>query len=53
MPDITIPPITIAIVKPNQRILHLFKKPDPLTEDEWAELALYETMQKEELDEAY
>ena len=53
MPDISIPLVTIAIAKPNKRLWQLFSKPDPLTEEEWAELALYEAMQKEEHDEAY
>lgn len=48
-----IPLITTVVVKPNPRIWELFSKQDPLTDDEWAELELYEAMQKEEIDEAY
>lgn len=47
-----IPLITAVVVKPNPRILELFRKPEMLTADEWAELELYEAMQKEEFDEA-
>lgn len=48
----TIPLVTAVVVQLNQRIWDLFLKPEPLTDDEWAELALYEAMQKEEFDEA-
>lgn len=48
-----IPRITTVVAKPNPRIWELFLKKDPLTDDEWAELELYEAMQKEEIDEAY
>lgn len=47
-----IPRVTTVVVQPNPRIWQLFSKQDPLTADEWAELALYEAMQKEETDEA-
>lgn len=47
-----IPRITTVVVQPNPRIWELFNKQDPLTDDEWAELELYEAMQKEEVDEA-
>lgn len=54
-PDDTIhlPLITTVVVQPNPRIWELFRKEEPLTADEWAELELYEAMQKEELDEFY
>ena len=52
-PDDTIhlPRITTVVVQPNPRIWELFRKEGPLTADEWAELELYEAMQKEEFDE--
>lgn len=52
-PDGTIhlPRITTVVVQPNPRIWALFHKDEPLTADEWAELELYEAMQKEEFDE--
>lgn len=42
-----IPRITSVVVQPTARILELFLKPEMLTADEWAELELYEAMQKE------
>lgn len=47
----TIPLITQVVVQPNPRIWELFRKDGPLTDDEWAELELYEAMQKEDFDE--
>jgi hypothetical protein len=41
-------PITVAVVQPNPRIWELFKKDEPLTEEEWAELEFYEGQQQEE-----
>lgn len=46
-----LPLITTVVVQPNPRIWELFRKQEPLTADEWAELELYEAMQKEEFDE--
>ena len=48
-----IPLVTAVVVEPNHRILELFRKPGMLTSDEWAELELYEAMQKEASDEFY
>jgi len=47
----TIPLITQTVAKPNPRIWELFLKEDPLTDDEWDELELYEAVQKEDFDE--
>lgn len=54
-PDDTIhlPRVTAVVVTLNPRIMELFHKDGPLTSDEWAELELYEAMQKEEFDELY
>ncbi|NBR32971.1 MAG: hypothetical protein EBS87_11945 [Sphingomonadaceae bacterium] len=46
-----LPRITTVVVQPNPRIWELFRKEEPLTADEWAELELYEAIQKEEEDE--
>lgn len=43
-----IPLISVAVLTPTPRIVELFNKPGMLTEDEWAELALYESQQQEE-----
>ena len=51
--DIHIPLVRTVVVTPTPRLLELFHKPEPLTADEWAEIELYEAMQKEELDEDY
>lgn len=48
---IHLPLVTTIVLDPNPRILELFHKDGPLTADEWAELELYEAMQKEEFDE--
>lgn len=54
-PDDTIhlPLVTAVVVTLTPRIWELFRKEEPLTADEWAELELYEAMQKEEFDEFY
>lgn len=48
-----LPRITTVVVTLNPRIWELFNKDGPLTPDEWAELELYEAMQKEEEDELH
>lgn len=53
MPKNTSAMVTAVVVSPNPRLWELFLKPEPLTADEWAELELYEAMQKEEVDEAH
>lgn len=50
---IHLPQITTVVVTLTPRIMELFHKDGPLTADEWAELELYEAMQKEEFDEIY
>ena len=54
-PDDTIhlPQVTAVVVTLTPRIMELFHKDGPLTAEEWAELELYEAMQKEEFDEFY
>ena len=47
IPQLT--PVAAVIVRPSPRILELFNKPGMLTADEWAELELYESMQKEDI----
>lgn len=41
------PSIKVVTVRPSKRILQLFNKPGMLTDEEWAELELYEAMQEE------
>lgn len=43
-----LPTIKMVVAKPTQRIWDLFNKPDPLTDDEWAELELYQALQEED-----
>lgn len=45
----TLPAITSVVVKPSPRIMELFLKPEMLTDDEWAELKLYEFTESEEM----
>lgn len=50
---IHLPRVTTVVVTLTPRIMELFHKDDPLTSEEWAELELYEAMQKEEFDALY
>lgn len=42
------PRVNVVVAKPTPRIWELYRKPGLLTDDEWAELKLYENMQQEE-----
>jgi hypothetical protein len=48
---IHLPKVTAVVVTLTPRIMELFHKDGPLTAEEWAELELYEAMQKEEFNE--